>query len=68
MSVMPFKSFCVEVLEHMDSNICRSNSGLTPCSYSIVDSWRVAMDDRLSLEGPAVDQLQLLLTPPEVIH
>lgn len=25
------------------------------------------MDDHLSLECPAVDQLQLLLTPPEVI-
>lgn len=37
-SVMPSKSFCVDVQEQIYGTICRSISGLTPCPYGVVDS------------------------------
>lgn len=42
--------------------------GLTPCPNSVVYSRGITVDDHLPLESPAVDQLQVLLTPPAIIH
>lgn len=58
----------VLIRNHMYCTICQIISGLTPCSYSVVYSWRITMDDHLSLESPAVDQLQVLLRPPAIIQ
>lgn len=40
--------------------------GLTPCSDSVVYSRGITVDDHLSLESPAVDQLKVFLTPPAI--